>query len=101
MVRVLKNLRGKLVEDGRITEGIAPSYYLEGLLYNVPNEKFTTSLQGCFVNAINWIQNEADKSKLVCANEQYYLLWENSHTAWPRANCEMFLNAAIELWNNR
>lgn len=40
--------------------GIAPSYYLEGLLYNVPNDKFTTSYQDCFINTMNWIQNEAE-----------------------------------------
>jgi hypothetical protein len=100
MARVLKNLRGKLVDDGCIKAGVAPSYYLEGLPYNVPNEKFTSSFQDCFVNAINWIQNEADKSKLVCANKQYYLLWDNSHTSWSKANCELFLRAAVELWNN-
>lgn len=100
MVRVLKNLRGKLVDDGRIKVGVAPSYYLEGLLYNVPDEKFTASFQGCFVNAMNWIQEEADKSKLVCANEQYYLLWDSLYTSWSKANCETFLKAAIELWND-
>src|SRR3989339_1948869 len=36
MVRVLKNLRSKLVADGALKAGVAPSYYLEGLLYNVP-----------------------------------------------------------------
>ena len=100
MIRVLKNLREKLVDDGRIKAGIAPSYYLEGLLYNVPNEEFTTSFQNCFVNAMNWIQTGADKSKLVCVSEQYYLLWENSHTSLPKANSEAFLDAAIRLWNN-
>jgi hypothetical protein len=99
MIRVLKNLRGKLVEDSVIGAGIAPSYFLEGLLYNVPNEKLTTSFGDCFFNAMNWIQNDADKGKLVCANEQYYLLWDNTHTSWPRAHCEAFLNAAIGLWN--
>lgn len=100
MVRVLKNMRGKLVEDGYIKTGVAPSYFLEGLFYNVPNDKFAVSFEGCFVNAINWIQSEADKSKLVCANEQYYLLRENSHTCWPQANCEAFLDSAIRLWND-
>jgi len=99
MARVLKNLRGKLVEDGRIKAGIAPSYYLEGLLYNVPSDRFTDSYQDCFVNAMNWIQNDADMDKLVCANEQYYLLRPNSHTCWSKENCEAFLVAAIELWN--
>lgn len=99
MARVLKNLRSRLVADERIKAGIAPSYYLEGLLYNVPSDKFTGSYQDCFVNAMNWIQNEADKTKLLCANEQYYLLWDNLHTSWSKANCEEFLEAATELWN--
>lgn len=100
MIRVLKNMRGKLVVDGYIKSGIAPSYYLEGLLYDVPNAKFAKSFEDCFVNAINWIKNEADKSKLVCANEQYYLLRDNTHTCWPQAHCEAFLNAAVRLWQN-
>jgi hypothetical protein len=100
MVRILKNLRCKLVDDGLLNAGVAPSYYLEGLLYNVPSEKFTSTYQGCFLNAMNWIQREADKNNLVCANEQYYLLREDSHTCWPKANCETFLNAAIKLWND-
>ena len=81
-------------------KGDAPSYYLEGLLYNVPIDKFATSFEDCFVNAINWIQNEADKNELVCANEQYYLLRDNTHTCWPNANCEAFLNSAIRLWSD-
>lgn len=99
MVRILKNLRSKLVADGLLDDGVAPSYYLEGLLYNVPTNKFGTSYQDCFINAFNWIQQEADKTKLVCANEQYYLLYDGCHTCWPKANGEAFINAAIELWN--
>lgn len=100
MARILKNMRSKLVNDGLLESGIAPSYYLEGLLYNVPSELFGSSYQDCFVNSINWIQDEADKDKLVCANEQYYLLRDNTHNCWPKADCEEFLAAAIDLWND-
>lgn len=99
MVRVLKNLRSKLVADGALKAGVAPSYYLEGLLYNVPSEKFGSSYTDCFVGAMNWIQTETDKSKLVCVNEQYYLLWNGSQTSWERDNAEAFIEAAISLWN--
>ena len=99
MVRVLKNLRSKLVADSTLKAGIAPSYYLEGLLYNVPNEKFGISYSDCFVNAMNWIQTEADKDKLLCANEQYYLLWEGTHTSWEKTDAEAFIRAAIKMWN--
>ncbi len=43
MVRILKNMRTRLVEDGSIPQGTAPSYFLEGLLYNVPDDKFGDS----------------------------------------------------------
>ena len=100
MIRVLKNLRGKLLDNHLIKAGIAPSYFIEGLLYNVPSYKFTKSYQDCFVNALNWIQNEADKTKLICANKQYYLLRDNVHTCWAPANCETFLAATIKFWND-
>jgi hypothetical protein len=99
-IRAMKNLRSKLIADGSLKAGRAPSYYLEGLLYNVPDDKFSYSFQETFVNAIKWIEEEADKTKLVTANEQFYLLRDGYKTCWPIADGEAFLNAAIEAWNN-
>ena len=76
MVRILKNMRGRLVEDRLIQEGTAPSYFLEGLLYNVPDDKFGGRYGDTFVSAINWII-QADRSKFVCANEQHSLLGDS------------------------
>jgi len=68
MVRILKNMRSKLVEDGAIRDGAAPSYYLEGLFYNVPAEQYVSSSFGdTFCNGINWLV-KADRKNLVCAN---------------------------------
>lgn len=99
MSRVFKNMRSRMVEDGLIKTGIAPSYYIEGLLYNVPNDKFTSSYESCVFNTLDWYRNNAVKKDLVCANEQYYLLRDGTHTCWPQANCDAFINAAITLWN--
>ncbi len=99
MARVFKNMRSRMVDDGLIKAGIAPSYYLEGLLYNVPNEELTSSYEDCVVNTLNWYRQKAKKVDFVCANEQYYLLRDGSHTCWPQANCDAFIEAAIELWN--
>ena len=99
MARVLKNMRSRMVDDGLIKAGIAPSYYIEGFLYNVPNDKLTSSYQGCVVNTLNWYRQEASKTDLVCANEQYYLLRDGSDTCWTQANCDAFIEAAVKLWN--
>lgn len=100
MVRILKNLRGRLVNEKIISQKTAPSYFLEGLLYNLPVEKFESSYSETFINTMNWLQTEADKSRLVCANEQYYLLWEGVSTSWEKKDADAFISSAIELWNN-
>ncbi len=99
MARVFKNMRSRMVENGLIKAGIAPSYYIEGLLYNMPNEKLTSSYQDCVVNMLNWYRREASKPDLVCANEQYYLLRNGHHTCWVQSDCDAFVEAAVRLWN--
>lgn len=98
MVRVLKNLRSRLIDEKMIAPGVAPSYYLEGLLYNVPDDKFTDSYEDCFVNCFNWIL-ESDRSQFVCANEQYYLLRDDCPVTWQASKCDEFLVAVQRLWN--
>lgn len=99
MVRILKNMRSRLVDDGAIEAGSAPSYFLEGLLYNVPNDKFGKDYGDTFVAAMNWIL-QGDRTKFVCANEQYYLARDSAAECWPCSNCDGFINAAVEMWNN-
>ena len=99
MARVFKNMRSRLVESGLIEAGTAPSYFIEGLLYNVPNEKFTTSYQDCVVNILNWYRQDAAKTDLVCANEQYYLLRDGYHTCWSQTDCDELVEVAVDLWN--
>ncbi|MGH8545584.1 MAG: nucleotidyltransferase domain-containing protein [Gammaproteobacteria bacterium] len=100
MVRIFKNLREKLVEDRRLARAVAPSYYLEGVLYNVPSGLFGASYEDSFVNAVNWLRNDADLDQLVCANEQCYLLRDVPYVCWKRANCETFLDAVVRVWND-
>lgn len=98
-VRVMKNLRRKLVADGRLEDGIAPSYFIEGLIYNVPNEKFGYSFDSTMVDSINFLLT-ADRSKFEVVNEQYYLLHPTSPVTWRAEKCTAFLNAARDLWQN-
>lgn len=54
MVRIFKNMRRKLVADGVLDQKCAPSYFIEGLLYNVPNDRFGGSYAETFAAAVNW-----------------------------------------------
>lgn len=95
-VRILKNMRQRLVNNNEIEKSTAPSYFLEGLLYNVPNHLFGKTYQLTFLEAITWILNQ-DTTKLECANGQYYLL-RDTNVTWSPEKYNEFMKAVINLW---
>lgn len=97
MVRIVKNMRSKLVDDGKISKDTAPGYYIEGMLWNVPSDKFGNSYQDTFCSCINWLV-KTDRTQLKCAHEQHALLG-TSNVQWSTNKCDMFLSAIIKLWN--
>ena len=67
------------------------------MLYNVPPANFGASYADTMVNATNWLL-QTDRSKLVCANEQYFLLNDHSPVTWRAAKCDAFLDAVVKFW---
>ncbi len=98
VVRIVKNMRNAMVEKGWIVEGLAPSYFVEGMLYNVSDASYGGSYGATLVNAMNWL-NACDRSALVCANEQYFLAHPSSPVTWRHEQFEAFLTAMIRFWN--
>jgi hypothetical protein len=97
MVRVFKNTRNAMIEKGLLAEDVAPSYFLEGMLYNVPNEKFTGTYTNMWVECFNWIVT-ADRTKMTCANELHWLVRDGAPTSWPVANFGALTAAAKKFW---
>jgi hypothetical protein len=97
-VRIFKNMRNRMIQDKIIKDGLAPSYYLEGMLYNVPDDKFGKSYSDTVSNCINWLWT-ATRNDLVCANGMFFLLRDGSQVMWSPANFEEFLKATVKLWN--
>ncbi len=98
-VRIYKNMRNYLVDHNMLRDGDAPSYYIEGMLWNVPAVKFGKSYDDTFVETFNYLIN-ADRSTFKCANGIHALLEEGSHVSWSPANCQAYLDALRNLWNN-
>lgn len=96
-VRIYKNMRNRMIEAAVLDEGVAPSYFLEGLLWNVPKDKFGTSYGDTWVNTFNWILR-ADKARLVCANGLYWLIRDNSNVCWSTASFDTYIAAAHQYW---
>lgn len=99
IVRIYKNMRNYLVDSGRLRDGMAPSYFIEGMLWNVAGDRFGKSYGDTFVGTFNYLVN-TDRSIFRCANGIHPLLQENSHVSWSPANCELYLDALRNLWND-
>lgn len=98
MVRVFKNVKTYLVENQLIDKIVAPSYFIENLIYNVPNEYFTKNLQETFLNILNHlIQSNIETFK--CQNEQDYI-FGNNIWHWNTIDAHTFISAVKELWES-
>jgi hypothetical protein len=99
MVRVFKNMRNHMRDNKLLADGIAPSYFIEGMLYNVPDDKFSASYATTVAACHDWLE-QADRTKLVCASYMHWLVRDGEHSSWPTENYTKFLAAVRNLWRS-
>lgn len=101
-VRIIKNIKARLIELQRITEDLAPSYYIECLLYNVPSRNFNqTYYQDVIGIVLDYLAAQSDSGKLpdlICQNECRYL-FRGIDPHWNEENCKLFLQQLIRFYN--
>jgi hypothetical protein len=97
-VRIFKNMRNRLIRDGKIKSGVAPSYFIEGMLYNVPVDQFGVSYGNTVDKCWGWLNSTANAGDLMCANGIHPLVRDNSPTSWPIQGYIDFLAETQKLW---
>ena len=81
----------------RISSDLAPSYFVECLLYDAPDLAFQPRFQDTYCSIVNWmIQNSLDR--LVCQNGQQLLFGPAEQ--WSVAEAKVFANQLVSLWND-
>ncbi|TQM92408.1 nucleotidyltransferase domain-containing protein [Roseinatronobacter monicus] len=98
-VRVFKNWRNRMIEAGYLEDGVAPSYFIEGMLWNVPNQNFVSSYQQTYLNCHAWLK-ACDISKLFCANGYHFLLRDGTKVCWNEKDFNKFRAAMVKYWND-
>jgi len=99
-IRVFKNIKRKLIEKDMITKDQAPSYFVENLLYNVPDEIYDeSSISTRVYGVLKYLsENYYSLSQFICQNEQTYLCGF-SEEQWNERDAQTFINESITLWN--
>ena len=104
IVRIFKNMRNNANEKWYLVKkDIAPSYFIQCLLYNVPNYIFDGSYQEIIENILNYLNeelnNEESYKRFISQNEIVPLFGSESDK-WDITNARIFIDALIKMWNN-
>ena len=97
-VRMFKNARNCLEDSHRISSSLSPSYFLECLLFNAPDQAFQYGFQDSYCSIVNWI-NQTSLEQAVCQNCQQYLFGP-SPEQWSIDSAKTLGAELVELWNN-
>lgn len=98
-VRMFKNARNAMLDDGCIHEDLTESYFIECLLYNVPAARYVHDLQKRWLKIVDYLQ-ETDYSDWRCQNKVTDL-FGNGRTEWDTWNAHLFIQALETYWENK
>jgi len=97
VVRIMKNARNYLVDKGLLDKDKAPSYFLQSLIYNVPNSYFSSDLSESVRSALSYVYtNPIDK--FICQNG-LTPLFDKSEDSWNTSDAVATIVALVDLWD--
>jgi len=99
-VRMFKTLKEELVQNGVMGEGVAKSYYIENLLFNLPDEYFSNSCKDRYFSILNKLIEDFNSGafrQYNCANG-FQLLFSND--TWSLESARQFILGLIFIKNN-
>jgi hypothetical protein len=94
-VRCFKNARSRLVLNGVISKSYVPSYFVECMLYNVPNTHFGSNWKSTFADIIEYLDS-ASLDQFTCQNG-IQRLFGSSSTQWDLSHAGAFILALKQL----
>ena len=90
-IRMFKAARNRLVEKGALKKEDAPSYFIECLLYNVPDDRFRPELVPTYLGVLTWLKT-AKLKDFQCPNGQVPLFGQGREQ-WTSDKAWSFVNA--------
>jgi len=97
-IRIFKNLRNNMIDNNQLAEGVAPSYFVECALHNVPDHLFVGAYTDTVPAVLDYLLN-TPYAGFLCQNGVVTLIG-NGSTQWPETNYATFVVAAKDAWDN-
>ena len=96
-IRMFKNARAQLVDEGRLAQATARSYQIECLLYNMPDGLLRSSHQSAYSSALYWLRTNglsrfSSQNKLVP-------LFDSGLDSWNEKDARTLINALVRQYD--
>lgn len=95
-IRMFKATRNHLQDNCLIKEGTAPSYFIECLLYNVPDKLFRPRLDETYSGIVEYLKT-TNLQGFKCQNG-IHKLFCTSKDLWSQNEARTFIQALEQLW---
>jgi hypothetical protein len=96
-VRTFKNIRNYLVDRNLIPEDAAASYFIQGMLYNVPRPYFGLTHRQNFEDVLEWLSNAIDSHVTFVCQNGIVPLFGYTPEQWNTTDMTLFLRAIRDL----
>lgn len=96
-IRMFKAARNRLVETKALTKDDAPSYFIECLLYNVPENLFAPKLAPTYTGIVDWLRT-VKLNDFKCQSGQVELFGPGREQ-WSEKKARVFVKALQGLWD--
>jgi len=97
-VRIFKRTRNYLVDNNELTKENVPSYFIENLLYNVPDGRYVYNKQDRVAKILRYL-NTTDYSDWTCQNG-ITDIFGSGPAEWNTRYADQYVDAMISLWDN-
>lgn len=97
-VRIFKNFRNYMIGNHLLAEGVAPSYFIECALHNVPDHLFVGTFSTTVPAILNYLLT-TPYANFLCQSGVVPLIGPGM-TQWPELSFVTFVTAAQAAWDN-
>ena len=97
-IRMFKNARAQLVEEGRLGPNAARSYQIECLLYNVPDRLLAGSYQSAYSSALNWLDRN-EFTQFSCQNK-LVPMFDGAPDSWNERDAGTLIKALVKQYED-
>jgi len=100
-VRIIKNARNRIEATKPSVSGLFPSYFIECLLHNVPDDRYGGGHIRNFEDVLVWLNDtvHSDQASSFISQSGMEYLFGSSITQWSLANCRTLISELVQLWN--